>query len=214
MNERIKEKSNLGIKHFILLLTFLPSLLITIGLTSYLTVSRQVDAQDNLLKEVINSANYLSKASELPLFSGEKFTLTKLASATVTSQNILSVTFYDSLKKEILNLGEIENPYKANASNTLYKEESKLQLLVQVPVYNSEIEVDDFTLGDDENNFIKLLGWVQIIADKTRLKEKQRSILLVGLAIGVLIFSLLALLTLSVVHSITLPLEKITTTVK
>ncbi|MEE9325810.1 MAG: ATP-binding protein [Cocleimonas sp.] len=214
MNEWIKEKSNIGIKHFILLLTFLPSLLITIGLTSYLTVSRQVDAQDNLLKEVINSANYLSKASELPLFSGEKFTLTKLASATVTNQNILSVTFYDSLKQEILNLGEIENPYKVNLGNGLYKEENNFQLIVQIPVYNSEIEVDDFTSSTDKNDPIKFLGWVQIIADKTRLKEKQQSILWVGFAIGVLIFSLLALLTLSVAHSITLPLEKITTTVK
>lgn len=207
---------NLSIKQYILLLTLLPSLLITTTLTSYLVVSRQSDAQDNLLTNVVNTINYLADVSELPLFSGDKGSLSRLASATIMNKNMKSVTFYDSQETVILSHGAPPKNHIIYTSASLYQEEQDSQWISQIPVYNSAIEVSDFPEEEviDKIEPLKILGWVEVTADKTSLKEKQRSILLAGAAFGLLVFTLLAFLATRFAHSMTLPLEKITKTVK
>ena len=213
----IQMKPKLGIKQYILLLTLLPSLLITTALTTYIVVSRQADAQEGLLTQSGSAINYLAKAAELPLFSGDQLALGRLAWATVSGNSLKSVTFFDSEKKEILTAGNINKEYKIYTDTSLYQEEQDSQWLLQIPVYNSEIEVADFPDTDGKEvteKPLKFLGWVQVIADKTRLKEKQRSILLAGAGIGTLVFSLLALLASRFAYSLTRPLDRITKTVK
>ena len=216
---RLKQ-TNLGIKQYTLLLTLLPSLLITTALTAYLIVSRQADAQQGLLTNATNTINYLASTSELALFSGDKLILNRLASATVFNQDMKSVTFFDSQGKEILTAGEMLNDNKIYTETSIYREEQQTQWLLQTPVFNSQLEVEDFPdiseggVTEIKNTPIEFLGWVQITADKTSLKQKQRSILVFGAAFGILVFTLLALLAQRFSHSITIPLDKITKTVR
>jgi len=58
----------LSIKQSILLLILLPSFLITTILTTYLIISRQSDAQNELLLQANSAINYISSSSELALF--------------------------------------------------------------------------------------------------------------------------------------------------
>ena len=220
---KMPAKKNLGLKNHVLLLTLLPSLLIATAMTTYLILSRQADAQESLIANVTTTINYLAKASELALFSGDRLALARLAKATVTDKKIKSVTFFDSQKREIVTNGEKEEKEekvkerKVYAETAFYQEEQNDQWILQVPVYNTEIEVDDFPTVDvveDNNKPIPFIGWVQINADKTRLKEKQRSILMAGAGIGMFVFTLLAFLALRFARSISLPLEKITETVQ
>lgn len=221
-------KKNLCLKNHVLLLTLLPSLLITTALTTYLILSRQADAQESLITNVTTIINNLAKASELALFSGDRQELDRLAKATVMNKMIKSVTFFNSQKNEMVTKGKKEEGVvegfvggvkerKVYVGTTFYQEEQNDQWIIQVPVYNTEIEVDDFPTVDvveDNNKPIPFLGWVQINADKTRLKEKQRSILRAGAGIGMFVFTLLAFLALRFARSISLPLEKITEAVK
>lgn len=204
----------LGLKHHILLLTILPSLLMTTALTSYFVVSRQADVQDELIRQISSSIQYLSKSSELGLFSGDKVVLAEIAASTNANEDIKSVTFYDSLKKEVLTKGQSTEDKVGHFEKFFYKKEQGSQWLFRMPVYNSNIEVTDFPSLEEDVLPVELLGWVQIIADKSRLKKKQHSILLTGASIGFLGFSLIAFLALKFSHSITLPLDKITETVK
>lgn len=204
----------LGLKHHILLLTLLPSLLITTILTVFFVVSRQTDAQDELIRQAASAIHYLSKSSELGLFSGDKEALLSLARTTESNDDIKSVTFFDALKKEILTTGEALIKPQGELKSGFYMEELGSQWQFQMPVYNSRIEVADFPGIEGKSNPAEFLGWVQIIADKSRLQKKQRSILLTGASIGIMGFSLLALLALKFSHSITSPLDKITKTVQ
>jgi signal transduction histidine kinase len=213
----MKRILNLKIKQYIILLTLLPALIITTALTSYLIVSRQSDAQENLLDNIVNTINYLANASQLPLFSGDKGSLNRLVSAAIRNENMTSVTFYDSQKIVFYSQGEKYRNYKIYNDNSLHLEKLDSHWIVQSPVYTSEVEVNDFPDEDPKEairNPLKILGWVEITADNTFLKDKQQSILFAGAAIGILIFTFLAFLATRFARSMTLPLEKITSTVK
>jgi two-component system sensor histidine kinase BarA len=204
----------LGLKHHILLLTIIPSLLMTAALTAYFVVSRQADAQHELIRQMSSSIEYLSKSSELGLFTGDKSVLAEISRSIRANEDVKSVKFYDSENQEVLREGGSIADIKADFVKFFYKKEFGSQWLFQSPVYSSNVEVADFPALEEKGVPIKLLGWVQIIADKSRLKKKQRSILLAGSTIGLIGFFLVALLALKFSNSITLPLEEITKTVK
>jgi len=204
----------LGLKQHILLLTIIPSLLMTAALTAYFVVSRQADAQNELIRQMSSSIQYLSKSSELGLFTGDKSALTKIARSIKANKDVRSVRFYDSVHKEVLTEGDSIVDVVVYFEHFFYKEEFGSQWLFQTPVYSSNIEVEDYPALEEQGEPIKLLGWVQLIADKSRLKKKQKSILVAGATIGFIGFFLVALLALKFSNSITLPLEEITKTVK
>lgn len=211
-----KFNKSLSIKHSILLLTLLPALLITTVLTIYLIISRQSDAQDELLIQVNSAISYLAKSSELPLFSGDIPTLERLADATISNTDMKSVIFYDSNGKALLNFGGGDDVHTLKFVNSTYRKETNTQWIFQTPVFNSEINVDDYNEESlSKTNQQKIyLGWVQIKADKTPLLNKQRTIFLAGISVGSLIFGLLALIGLKFSRSITLPLDKLIETVR
>ena len=211
-----KFNKSLSIKHSILLLTLLPALLITTVLTIYLIISRQSDAQDELLIQVNSAISYLAKSSELPLFSGDIPTLERLADATISNTDMKSVIFYDSNGKALLTFGGGDDVHTLKFVNSTYRKETNTQWIFQTPVFNSEINVDDYNEESlSKTNQQKIyLGWVQIKADKTPLLNKQRTIFLAGISVGSLIFGLLALIGLKFSRSITLPLDKLIETVR
>ncbi len=203
----------LGLKHHILLLTIIPSLLMTAALTTYFVVSRQADAQDELIRQMSSSIEYLSKSSELGLFTGDKSALSKLSRSIRANNDVKSVRFYDSSGQSILEEGDQVKNVAIPFRDSFYKEEFGTQWLFQTPVHSSNIEVTDYPGLEKKGAPIELLGWVQIIADKSRLQKKQKSILLTGGTIGFIGFFLVALSALKFSNSITLPLEEITKTV-
>ena len=204
----------LGLKHHILLLTIIPSLLMTAALTTYFVVSRQADAQNELIRQMSSSIEYLSKSSELGLFTGDRSVLAEVSRGIGANEDVKSVRFYDSTGKKILTEGDLITGMVVRFEDFFYKEEFGTQWLFQTPVHSTNIEVADYPELEKKGVSIKLLGWVQIIADKSRLQKKQKSILLTGATIGLIGFLLVALLALKFSNSITLPLDEITKTVK
>ncbi len=204
----------LGLKHHILLLTIIPSLLMTMALTAYFVVSRQADVQNELIRQMSSSIQYLSKSSELGLFTGDKLLLSEISNSIRANEDVKSVRFYNSANEEILIEGEPVAGMTVHFEHFFYKEEFGSQWLFQTPVYSSNIEVADYPAVEGSPLPIQVLGWVQIIADKSRLQEKQRTILLAGAGIGFMGFFLVALLVVKLSNSITLPLEEITKTVR
>ena len=203
-----------SIKHHILLLTVLPSLLVTALLTSYFVRTQQSDAQDELIRQVSSTIKYLSKSSELALFTGDKEELYRLVWTINANDEIKSVIFFNQLKEQLLTSGEIvSNPTVLNAEG-FYKKDLGNKWLFQMPVYNSQKEVSDFSFSENQSEAIKYLGWVQILADKRRLHKKQRSILITGASIGIIIFMMLSALAHRFSRSITKPLDKITKTIQ
>ena len=219
MNFLKQYKADLSIKQSILLLILLPSFLITTLLTTYLIISRQSDAQNELLLQANSIINYLTSSSELALFGGDIPTLQRLGNAAVSNNEINSVTFYDSNRELISSSGEKTDRIEIHSINTFYNEEKSSLWIFQTPIYNTEIEVDDYkdenkSLTDNTNNQEKYLGWVQVIADKSALRAKQRRILFGGFATGSMLFGLLAFLASRLSRSLTLPLYKLTETVQ
>ena len=218
MNYFKKYKPDLSIKQSILLLILLPSFLITTLLTTYLIISRQSDAQNELLLQANSIINYLTSSSELPLFSGDIPTLQRLGNAAISNKKIKSVVFYDSNRKKISASGETTDNLEIHSTGSYYNEEKNSEWFFQTPIFNSEIDVDDYK---DENQVLaevnaqnRYIGWVQIIADKSPLLAKQRRILLAGFAIGSLLFGVLTLLAFKLSRSLTRPLDKLTETVR
>jgi len=204
----------LGLKHHILLLTIIPSLLMTAALTTYFVVSRQADAQNELIRQMSSSIEYLSKSSELGLFTGDKSALAGVSRSIRANEDVKSVRFYNSAGEEVLTEGDLVIDMLVRFEDFFYKEEFGTQWLFQTPVHSSNIEVTDYPGLEEKGVSIELLGWVQIVADKSRLQKKQKSILFTGASIGFIGFFLVALLALKFSNSITLPLDEITKTVK
>ncbi len=214
------KRYNLGlsIKQSILLLILLPSFLITTVLTTYLVISRQSDAQNELLLQANSALSYISNSSELPLFSADIPALQRLGSAVILNNEIKSVTYFDSNKKVISTSGEKINESVIYSSDSFYSKEKNSQWIFQTPIFNSEIEVDDYK--DDELDSTektvppKYLGWVQLIADKKPLLAKQKKILLAGFGLGLALFGLLAFFAHVFSRSLTIPLHTLTETIR
>ncbi len=209
--------SNYGLKKQILLLSLLPSFLITALLTSYLIIIHQSDVQSELIRQITATINYLAKSSELGLFSGNKHALQEIANTTQTNSDIKSVTFFNADKKIILNLGGFDVEPKIMSENDFFAKERDESWIFQKAVLNLQPDVEDFPVSKREEgvkNPIQYLGWVQVVADKKRLKTKRLSIIKTGATIGLLLFSLFSVLVYKFSKKITAPLEHITATVK
>lgn len=209
---------NLSIKQSILLLILLPSFFITAILTSYLIISRQSDAQNELLLQANSALNYLSSSSELPLFSGDISALQRLGNAVILNDEIQSVTYLDTNKKIISSSGSLPSEIEIYSTDSFYNVEKDLVWVFQNPVFNSEIEVDDYTDDKQEptDNSVKnkYLGWVQLIVDKKPFLNKQKNIFLSSLGMGSALFALLAFFAFILSRSLTVPLQSLTETIR
>lgn len=203
-----------GIKRHILLLTVLPSLLITALLTSYFVKTQQTTAQSELIRQVGSTIKYLSKVSEFAIFSGDKEELMRLVRTIKANRDVKSVIFFNNVKKRILAFGESVSDSKVLFEEGFYKEDLGKKWLFQMPVYFSQEEVADFPVFETKPEVVQYLGWIQVFADKSRLQKKQRLILIRGASIGVIVFIVLSLLAHRFSRSITRPLESITKTFK
>ncbi len=213
-----KFNPDLSIKHSILLLILLPSFLITTILTSYLIVSRQSDAQNELLIQASSALNYISSSSELPLYSADISALQRLGIAVILNDEIKSVTYFDSNKKIISTSGSFSDEPKMYPTDSFYSEEKNSEWIFQTPILNSEIEVDDYKDDSQEpvsnDTQTKNLGWIQLVVDKKPLIDKQKNILLTSFGLGSVLFSLLAFFAFILSRSLTVPLHSITETIR
>ncbi len=213
-----KFNPNLSIKHSILLLILLPSFLITTILTSYLIVSRQSDAQNELLIQASSALNYISSSSELPLYSADISALQRLGIAVILNDEIKSVTYFDSNKKIISTSGSFSDEPKMYPTDSFYSKEKNSEWIFQTPILNSEIEVDDYKDDSQEpvsnDTQTKNLGWIQLVVDKKPLIDKQKNILLTSFGLGSVLFSLLAFFAFILSRSLTVPLHSITETIR
>jgi len=209
--KRLQLKASL--KRHILLLTLLPSLLISALLTSYFIITRQIDAEDELLRQVTTTIKYLSKSSELALFVGNTDELFRLTWTVESDKKIKTIIFFNHEKKQILSSGDpFKNP-SVFMKNGYFRKDLGGKWLFQMPVSYSQVEVADYPLSEGASEPVKTLGWIQIIADKNNLLKKQRSILIKGASIGVVVFLLLAFAAQQFSRSITRPLDEITHTI-
>ena len=202
-----------SLKRYILLLTLLPSLLIAVLLTSYFIITRQIDAEDELLRQVTSTIKYLSKSSELALFAGNTDELFRLTWTVESDKKIKTIIFFNHEKKQILSSGDpFKNP-SVFMKKGYFKKDLGGKWLFQMPVSYSQVEVADYPLSEGASEPVKTLGWIQIIADKNNLLKKQRSILIKGASIGVVVFLLLAFAAQQFSRIITRPLDEITHTI-
>lgn len=203
-----------SIKRHVLLLTLLPSLLITALLTSYFIITRQSDAQDDLIRQTSSTIKYLSKVSEFAFFAGNKDELNRLVRTINSDRDIKTVIFFDNTKKELLVSGDAVLEPIIRPKNDFYQEDLGKKWLFQMPVYFSSDDVSDFPNYEVKSGSVQYLGWIQIFADKRRLQKRQRSILIKSTSIGIIVFIILSLLAHKFSRSITRPLERITKAVQ
>ncbi len=205
----------LGLKSRILLLTVMPLLIITTILTGYLIVARQDDARQDLLVHADDSIRYLSRISEIAVFTGNLNALDNYAKASMVNENVTSVAFFDRNGDLLLFTGRNPDGYKIIPHQGLYREKKGKNWFYQMPVIESDIQVDDFSMGDVQPSEVgpEIPGWVQMVVSENKLLERQQSILMTGVLIGITGFAVLIMIALRFAKGITRPLAALSETV-
>jgi len=197
-----------------LTLAVAPLILITGLLTGYFIWSGQTVIQDSFLSKGKEINRYLAKVSEFPMFSGDTEALRLLGTATITENQVESVTFFDTDRQILVQIGKGTPATPLSAST--HKGEDRW--LFQQPITYQALEVDDYPAARQAPSYAtdegKVLGWVQLSINDSLLSERQAYMLYTSIGIAIMGLLVTILMATHLGRSITRPLSKLSDTVK
>lgn len=196
-------------------MTVLPLFIITALLTSYMVVTRQIDREEVLSDRGSSMIRYLADAAEFGLFAGDNATLQRLATTMLKQEDVSAVRFFGPQKKLLLSTDHaVAREEVLEPENDFAVFEQGFNWVFQIPVYYSELEVDQFETSDEPASESPMLGWVQLVMDERRMRTEQQAILVTSLTLAGLGFLGLFLLAGYVARGISRPISSLTHTVQ
>ena len=196
-------------------MTVLPLLIITVLLTTYMVVTRQIDREEVLSDRGSSMVRYLADAAEFGLFAGDNATLQRLASTMLKQEDVSAVRFFGPQGKLLHSTDDDvtrEKVFEPALDFALF--EQGFNRVFQIPVYYTELEVDQFEAPDIDGGATPLLGWVQLVMDERRMRTEQQAILVTSLTLAGIGFLGLFLLSGYVARGISRPISALKHTVQ
>jgi two-component system sensor histidine kinase BarA len=196
----------ISLKDWVILLTIVPTALISFGLAAYFSFSRSAELDEFLnlrAKSIIEPLAITSKSS---LINNEREKLRTILSAAHRSQSSLvkSIAVF-TLDNQIY----VTSSYHGNINLM------RLKAGEQIPAYTQGEHSDDFIIFRtpiineqfDGKSGTNTLGYISIHVDKSRIKFKQQSQYIIALTIAFLSVLLSSLFSLKLIRNVTTPVN-------
>lgn len=194
-----------GIRKKVLVVTLVPTLLTTLMLGLFFTYS-WVSNIENLLRDRGESlSRQLAAGSEYGLFTANRSLLGSLSNALLEEQDVRSITFFDSDRRQLLHTGpgssdtlDSKELVEAQASRITRKASTRFV----TPVYLQDLMIQsmlDPNTRQSTSQQREPLGWVAVEMSHIRTEKETYKALLISLllVLGGVFFSLLVALRLS-----------------
>lgn len=204
---------NWDINKRVMFLALLPTLLITLSLASYFSLSRYNAIEESLHLKGQLIADNLAPACEYGVFSGNIEILDKLIDNTLYKEDIVQIAISDSQDNVLISrTREIDVP-----SNILPLFISPEEFRYSAPITGSEVNISDYDeLGhmSDSVSVATNLGYVHVTLNNLSTKVQQLDSLLKGFLISFSGLFLTVFLAISISRSVVRPIQRLTDAVK
>ncbi len=203
------------LKHRILFLAMFPVLVITILLASVIMISGVSGIDDALKARGMVIARQLAPASEYGAFSGNREILQTLAQSVMKEEDVKAVIIADARNKILAVSGK---PSQLTAGSTDAADSGHIiagdrdGLIFGAPIYQSQIELDDFGLFDRTARIKgekKKLGRVFVEMSTASTQRQKNRFIALSTAIGLLGLAGAFLLALRMSRDVTSPLFRL-----
>lgn len=210
--------TRLTLRHRLLLLTLLPSMLIAIALVAYFTASGIRTLEGELHIKGLATVRYLAPISEYGIIAGQSEALHGLAQATVQEPGVKAAIIVNQKGRTIAVSGRV-----SLAAETLRQTlpepgqvaETADWIAFAAPVRRSLNEVDPlFESQSGKPAAPEVIGHVFVEFDKTELAERQRELLHRGLLIVGIGLLLLAGLAITIADNLSQPVQRLVKAVR
>lgn len=180
--------ANWGVRSRVMLVAVLPTLVLAVVLTAFYTGSRVADQEEAHLARSQAFARQLAVASEYAVFSGNRESLHRLASAMVAESDVVGVMIVDSYGQPLAYSGHPDPglvPRATERGPSAGLVNARATLRVIEPVLPSRLELDDaFTPAPvgAESSVTPPRALATVIVDFSRaeLNARQNQLLLTG----------------------------------
>ena len=211
--------NRLTLRHRLLLLTLLPSMLIAVALVSYFTLSGMHTLEGELRAKGMSTVRYLAPVSEYGIIAGQIESLHALAQATVQESGVKAAIVVNQKGRAIAVSGRVslssEILHQTLTEPTLVAE-TEHWVAFGAPVRRTLNEAD--ALFDAPANDKKLtpetIGHVFVEFDKNELATRQRELFNRGLLIVLVGMIVLAILAIAMADNLARPVMRLVRAVR
>ncbi|MDP3538085.1 MAG: diguanylate cyclase [Azonexus sp.] len=212
--------NRLNLRHHLLLLTLLPSMLIAIALVTYFTMSGIRTLEGELRTKGMATVRYLAPISEYGIISGQIESLHGLAQATVQESGVKAAIIVNQKGRAIAVSGRVslanEILRKSLSEPTLVAENDRW-MAFGAPVRRSLNETDALfepATPAEKGAAPEVIGHVFVEFDKNELAGRQRDLLNRGLLIVLFGLILLAILAIAMADNMAKPVMRLVRAVR
>ncbi len=205
---------NWSINKRVMFLALLPTLLITLALSTYFSINRYAYIEEDMHLRGQLIADHLAPACEYGVFSGNIEILDNLITNTLKENNITNVTISDR-DDQIL----ISRSKPASAVSTIMP----IFINTREYTYSSEILASEVNISDYEELVLNdreiettnnRLGYIHVTLDNSATQAKQFESLLKGFLIAISGLVLTAFLAIRISRSVVKPIQRLTDAVR
>ena len=210
---------NLHLRQRLLVLSLLPSLVISSLLVAYFTFSGIRALENELHKSGLAAVRYLAPISEYGIIAGQNDALYSLVQASLQQPSVKSAMVVNKKGRTIAVSGRVSldaDVYQKALSAPGLVAETDAWVAFGAPVLRSTSELDPIfdSLVPPSPNQSETIGYVFIELDKMELRHAQRDSLLRGMAIIVLGMMAIYFLTIGIAEQIAHPILRLVDAVR
>ncbi|WP_018987801.1 hybrid sensor histidine kinase/response regulator [Aromatoleum toluclasticum] len=210
-----------GVRARVMLVAVLPMLVLAIVLTAFYTRSRVADHEEAYHARGQAFARQLAAASEYALFSGNRDTLQRLASAMLAEDDVTGVLIVDRGGEALARSGYLDEslPLLSQLTPSRRLLDAPNTLRIIEPVVPSTLDLDDDLSGHSPGTALAaapppMLGAVVVDMSRARLDDRQRELLLTGSVAIVLVLLGSMMLANYMSRGVTGPIRQVAMTVE
>ena len=205
--------TQLTLRHRLLLLTLLPSMLIAIALVAYFTASGIRTLEGELRLKGLATVRYLAPVSEYGIIAGQSEALHGLAQATVQESGVKAAIIVNQKGRTIAVSGRVSlgaDTLRQSFAAPAQVAEADDWVAFAAPVRRSLNEVDPlFETQPGNAPPPDTIGHVFVEFDKTELADRQRQLLYRGLVIVGIGLLILAGLAIFIADNLSRPVQRL-----
>ncbi|HSG23000.1 MAG TPA: diguanylate cyclase [Azonexus sp.] len=212
--------NQLTLRHRLLVLTLLPSMLIAIALVSYFTLSGIRALEGELRTKGLSTVRYLAPISEYGIIAGQIESLHGLAQAAVQESGVKAALITNQKGRAIAVSGRVSlgsEVLRQTLNEPILVAETEQWVAFGAPVRRSLNDVDALFEPAGANptpDQPEVIGHVFIEFDKTDLAKRQHELMQRGLLIVLLGLLLLAVLAIAIADNLAKPVMRLVRAVR
>lgn len=198
------------------LISLAPVLVITLFLITFMVNERFADLKSALNQLGSSSASYIAAIAEVSMFAGDKEGLDKLAQSALNIPSVSGLAFIDTQQTALSSHGaaaDIANPQLQQCLNQGSSLSAGHYYFCH-RITSSPAEISDYEEEVTQPLASNWYGWVLLALSTEQIQAQRQSIFLISVATAAAGMVVSMLLALWIGHGISVPVRKLTRTVK